>query len=298
MFFLKPKSRTDELLPPPPPFPTLELEETKKSDFFDETLDIVKSKELLTEDEEYTGLVNELDNELKPKRTSKKPEIAIKKELAVKEKPFVDAKLEKSKEKKQPIKVGTLRKTQIKKEKIPKLEDDFDFNFPKELEDVNAMGTLKEFGIEDNQNDFNKDIDINISPEHELFQATKPKEILEAEEEIKSAIEKIKAKEKPSIFKRLFSKPPKAKDAAELQKPFEIEKTTPEIPVLDNVSAIQSNINKARESLMKFDLEAAKVYYVKIMKVYNTLQPQDQAKFYHDIRELYFERKSAEELKA
>ena len=65
----------------------------------------------------------------------------------------------------------------------------------------------------------------------------------------------------------------------------------------DNISKIQNNISKARDALMKFDLETAKKNYIDAMELYNILKPEEQAKVYHDFRELYFERKSAEELK-
>ena len=65
----------------------------------------------------------------------------------------------------------------------------------------------------------------------------------------------------------------------------------------DKVSMIQNDIKKAREALMGFDLETAKMNYIEIIKLYNNIKPEEQAKVYRDIKELYFERKSAEELK-
>ena len=69
------------------------------------------------------------------------------------------------------------------------------------------------------------------------------------------------------------------------------------LPELDQTSMIQTKINEAKQALMKFDLEAAKRNYIEIMKIYNDIKPEEQSKVYQDLRDLYFERKNAEELK-
>ena len=119
----------------------------------------------------------------------------------------------------------------------------------------------------------------------------KPKELEEAREEIKSAIEKIKKSEKPSLFKKLFSMKHKVEEHVEQQ--IQLQK----LPEADSIFVIQNCINGARQALMKFDLSTAKKSYIEAMKVYNNLNPEEQAKVYNEIRDLYFERKSAEELK-
>lgn len=218
MLFFKPKHKEDEFLPPPPPFPTVELEEEKE--------------------------------------TSKKEKTnARKKVKQIKEKKIIPFK---------------------KSVKFPELEEDFElkdigFKLPKELE-PELPETLEDFDIE------------YIEKE-----TKKPKEILEAEEEIKNAIEKIKKEEKPSFLKQLFTKKRKTEE--------EHKELMPEPAEGNEVSVIQNSINKAREALMKFDLETAKKNYIEIIKLYNRIVPEEQAKVYHDINDLYFERKSAEELK-
>ena len=69
------------------------------------------------------------------------------------------------------------------------------------------------------------------------------------------------------------------------------------LPETDSISVIQNHVNGARHALMKFDLGTAKKNYIDAMRVYNSLNPEEQAKVYNEIRDLYFERKSAEELK-
>ena len=65
-----------------------------------------------------------------------------------------------------------------------------------------------------------------------------------------------------------------------------------------NMPKIQDMIDGTRQALMNLDLEGARKNYIEVIKIYKTLSPEEQARFYYDIRELYFERKSAEGLKA
>ena len=87
------------------------------------------------------------------------------------------------------------------------------------------------------------------------------KEAADAKEEIKSAIEKIKKANK-----------------------------------VDEIPAIKDKINKARECLMKCDLNSARSDYLDIIKVYSEMPHEEQAKVYNDIRKLYAERKETEEM--
>ena len=48
---------------------------------------------------------------------------------------------------------------------------------------------------------------------------------------------------------------------------------------------------------MKFDTENAKILYKEALDAYNSMNSEDQAKVYNDIKEIYFERKSAEQFK-
>lgn len=309
MFFLKPKHKTDELLPPPPPFPSMDFEEEKPVE------EAVKPKKaevkVLPEEKEFKELFKDAGEGLKPKKAKiSKKEIKIQKPVLIKKPVKKIAPIKQIKEKKliklkkiTPLKQVKLpikkiekirmpfKKIKVSKKTIkraakikqikPKLEEDFglkdiEFEQPQDLEiskkEIELPETLEELGIE------------NVGKEFE--QENKPKEILEAQEEIKSAIEKIKSQEKPSLFNRLFARKEKEK----------IEESYPALEV-DKVSMIQDDIKKAREALMKFDLESAKMDYIEIMKLYSKIKPEEQAKVYRDIKDLYFERKSAEGLK-
>ena len=270
MFLFKPK-KYDEILPPPPP---MDMEPGEKPKLFDEVIK-PKKAENFPEQEEFSKLVKEIEESSAPKRQIKKGKVSVK---AIK-----------SVQQKIPVKQIKGKKLPFKKPKIAKkaeaigLDKDFDlkgidFEPPKELElsekDIGLPETLEDFDIEN----FGK----------ELWQeAEKPREISEAEEEIKSAIEKIKAHEKPSFFRKLFAKRKKEGEMPERQM---------ELPS-DKISAIHGKVNEARQALMEFDLEKARKSYIEAMNLYNRINPEEQAKVYHDIKEIYLERKSAEGLK-
>lgn len=124
--------------------------------------------------------------------------------------------------------------------------------------------------------------------DYEDISKTKPKEVLEAQEEIENAINKIRKEEKPSFFRKFF--PVKQKTNEYAAKNI----GAPKFPQADNISTIQDKINNAREALAKSDLETAKKIYIEVMQIYNKTNPQEQSEVYKEIKELYFERKSAE----
>ncbi|MBI3035712.1 hypothetical protein HYY71_05315 [Candidatus Woesearchaeota archaeon] len=296
MFFLKPKLRSEEILPPPPP--DFEEEFKEKPKFFDEIIE-PEDAETLPEVKEFSDLIEGLENKTKPKKEiagSKKRELLAKKPKILKKEIKKGVSIKKAQIKKiTTIKQAKEKKLQLKKIKtgkkpksigLPKeinLEhEDVNFELPKSLEELPKEDF--ELPEEFKEMDLHEDLEDLEFKELEKKTAEKPKEVIEAEEEIKSAIEKIKETEKPSFFKRLFSKKENAEEHFAQ-------------PAIDGIPAIQDSINKARGELEKFDLEAAKKDYIEVMRMYNNLKPEEQAKVYHDIRDLYFERKSAEELK-
>ncbi|MBI2656454.1 hypothetical protein HYX03_01815 [Candidatus Woesearchaeota archaeon] len=308
MLFFKPKPKFDDILPPPPPT-DIELEESikPKQKFFDELVKPQKAKSF-PEEEEFSSLVRDMGKVLQPEKLSGKKKAISPKKLAAKiqkkspkqakkltakasrkalkqskklaqikkiqkASPKIKAKLTKGK--------SPIKRLQTKKiiEKPKGLKEDFAFELPQELEP-----SEKEIEFPDNLEEFDFE---GIGKE--LGQETaKPQEVLEAQEEIKSAIDKIKKQERPSFLGKLFAK----KESKEM--PEDLMQETQEF---DELSRIQNTIGRAREALMKLDLETAKKNYIEVMSLYNKIKPEDQAKVYNDIKELYFERKSAEELK-
>lgn len=288
MLFFKPKAKSDEILPPPPPFPTLELEEEKEGPLlFDEVAKPEAKAEGFPEEKDFGDLMKELDEGLKPEKEvskkegikAKKGKLAAKRQKITKKEKIALAKQVKGK------KLPRLIKT--KAAELPEPEEELalkDIGFELQKETWSLKGEIKLPGAVEN-------LDIGDAGKELGFEeAERPKEILEAEEEIKGAIEKIKKQEKPSFLKSLFAGKKKAEERHE-------ESLMPELSEADEVSIIKDSISKTRGALMRFDLGTAKRNYIELMKVYNRIKPEDQAKVYHDIRELYFERKSAEELK-
>ncbi len=70
-----------------------------------------------------------------------------------------------------------------------------------------------------------------------------------------------------------------------------------QIKKIDGISIIKIHLKKARESLMKSDLKAAKNEYLEIMKLYDGLAPLEKTRVYNEIKSLYYERKIAEVVK-
>lgn len=280
MLFFKPKPKNDVLLPPPPP-PTdedLEKEFDNKNDFFDEVVDEKPIPETSPEEEEFTNVVEKFDKKAMQKKTKPKKEAGNKqaaKKQDIAEKAAIK-RIKPAKAKAQKIKPVKSQKVKPEPEESSGDMEEFSFDLSKELSTDEDKMELP---------DALEELQVNEQ------EANKPDDILEAQKEIKSAIDKIKEQEKPSIFGRLFGK-------KEIQKEQQEPVKAQILPgYAGEVSNIQDSINKTRLALMKFDLEAAKNNYVETMKMYNRLKPEDQAKVYQDIKELYFERKSAEKLK-
>jgi len=123
------------------------------------------------------------------------------------------------------------------------------------------------------------------------FEREKPQEVLRSEKEIQKAIESIKEikRERPSIVKSLFTKRRKREERVERPEvmPRVEEKE-------DHVMLIEEKLHKSRLALMDFKFDEAKILYMYIMKLYNQLESKKKVKVYHDIKDLYYERKTAE----
>ena len=117
----------------------------------------------------------------------------------------------------------------------------------------------------------------------------KPKEVLEAQDEIKSAIEKIKIRERPSILKRIF--PGKPAEANKDENLFPLVKETGDLDIVRN------KISMAKRAIMNLKLDEARKEYDEMIVLYNSMKPREQAEVYEGIKEIYLERKNAESLK-
>lgn len=304
MLFSKSKPKSDELLPPPPPFPSMEFKEKEiskkpaesKIKPKDEFEDLFKEVESLGEKEKIAAKEIRLP---KGKQLAKKLQVKLPK--LKKEKIMPVAKLHQKLPKKEILQVKKPAKLAKDERKIIPAKKQAAIKAAK----PKGLG-FKDLGIDElqipvgeiklgHEIEFPEEapeplkLDIgnvgNFPGEDLGFKLqTKPREIQEAENEIKSAIEKIRHNEKPSFFRKLFSR---KENGREIFQPYE----------KDDMSAVTGRISRARDSLMKFDLDEARENYVEAMRIYKRMNPEEQAKIYHEIKDLYYERKSAEQLK-
>jgi hypothetical protein len=291
MFFKKSKHKS-EILPPPPPFPKLEvggLEPVKKQTKKIKQAQAIEGKRILKKKP-----VPKIKS--KPKK-EKQEKIKVEEELEELEKEGI--KLGKQSEKgpkKSFFETLVSAKTPEEREAKKKAKGEK----KKAREERRSKKKLEKQKFLEQREEVIQEEDILKATEEPLepdqIKIEKPAEIFEAEQEITKAIQDLKKPKRSlsSLFK--FKKTKKQKAGLP-----EIEKTEepaqiPEIEPKDGVDEIKNKIHDARSALMDFNLEKAKEIYIKIMATYNNLSAEGQAQVYSDIRELYNERKNAESL--
>lgn len=114
----------------------------------------------------------------------------------------------------------------------------------------------------------------------------------EVTEEISHAIQDIQEKKSKTGFWSFLQNRKKRNEKVEKRREVKEHAVLEE----DHVSLLKSQINDARTQLMNFNLKGAKKIYVSIMATYNSLAHEDQEKVYDLIKDLYDERKNAENL--
>jgi len=122
---------------------------------------------------------------------------------------------------------------------------------------------------------------------------TKPKEIAQTEDEIQKAISGMKKVKKRSFIPESLFKKKENPVAQKIEIPEVMPKTYDKI---DYVEEIERKMHKARLALMDFKFDDAKRIYVEIMGMYKELESKKKRKVYQDIKDLYYERKSAEKI--
>lgn len=298
--FFKPKAKTDELLPPPPPFPSMDLEESP----------LAAKQETHVSEELFDDLFSEVGTKpaeepklKKGKIESKAPEFDLPQELAAgsleeqKATEFGDDLLDElfkdavpeaqtGKGKKYSRKAAKQRKGSKKEKDIlekmgieaikPEKIGAEDINFPETLEDV------KNLDIDSEMKKFKGDDAQGLSPD--------------AEKEIMEAIGEAKESKKPGFLNNIKQKltVTRAKRAETEAKVF--GNASQQDVFATDLEKINAKINEARAALMDFNLNKAKSLYLEIIGIYNSMKPEDKSKVYNDISDLYSERKSAEQL--
>ena len=259
MLFSKQKSDIDELPPPPPPFPKLNFEDAMQDDSSSNTADMPQA--------EFSDLVRSLESEAESAKAEKIEAVPKAKKLAIrgqKNQKILEA---------QP---SRKEKARLKaKEKAGNIEiDGIDLESPSSGTDGSDFAA---FDVNDYLNAGKASI------------RQKPKEVLEAQDEIKSAIERIKIRERPSLLKRIF--PGKPAEARKDENLFPLVKETGDLDIVRN------KISMAKRAIMNLKLDEARKEYDEMIRVYNSMKPKEQAEVYEGIKEIYLERKNAESLK-
>ena len=299
MQLFRPKSKSIDILPPPPPFPALDIESSEVSPKnTQETLPKTGSDKIT----EFHELLNDLDRSfLKDKKISARQKKLSKKELKKLRKPEPEQKKgARSLKESEEGHIGDI--DDVEKLWLQDFDDFQDLgieNLGLELDDglkkpKKGKSSKKEAEIK--FPDTLDELELGYAkPAAETKARQKPKELEDAEKEIRSAIESIKKQEKQSFFSRLFSTSFKSNDYGAQNARIETKQSFAD--ERDDISQINKKIEESREALMNFNLDAAKRRYMETMQIYNHLKPEEQAKVYNEIKELYSERKKAEEMK-
>src|SRR3989344_3637527 len=280
--FFKRKVESEELLPPPPPFPSMDIEEVKPESK-KETAQISKGR--------FDDLFAETEAKQAKKSKAGKEEYAAKGpefEEDILDDLFEDAIPEtKYKTKKGAKKAAKLKKGKRRTKDILK-------NLGIESVEPEKISPAKGFEFPDNLESIEMDVNSEL---HDLMQEPYH-EITLDEQEIMEAIGKAKGSQRGLIGKLnqklSLIRQKKAKTEAKVYDIMQQQGAG----IAYGLESIQKRINDARNALMDFNLQRARESYIEIMNIYNHLKPEEQAKVYNEIRDLYFERKSAEQLKA
>jgi len=280
MLFFKPKNKTQEILPPPPPISAEHArpEEDSMEEKFPDTLELETGE---TEFDHFDSKLMKMEKSIDEKfdfRQPKNPKhqkaklTKPKNIKGAKNKPRLH---QKPKTSKKPA--ATL------KTKRPKIKPLKNKNYGKKTkEEINDIP----FGFPDRPDDDLSFEDAKIPQDDYGIQTI--------EEEIGQAISNIRKQEQKTPKKSLFGifKVKNEKGQKEYEQPFE-EK---ELPV-DDVEAVTEMIRQARNHLENLNLELSKKTYLEIIERYNKMDPKLQSLVYQEIRELYTERKNAESMK-
>jgi|SRR3989338_4131276 len=275
-----------DILPPPPPFPELDVIDADFGERGDERKAYGNTKQ--KEIEQKKKLEQEkLKQEEKTKSREEKRSTHEEK-IRKRRKQISEAEIEGQKTEEKPLEEVRLipeekpAKKTIFESIFGKKED----RFAKELEELDEIGKEpvkinEEYEIQELKNPD----DYGFSKEAKI-----PEERVKDEKEIQDAIEGIKKKEKkPSILRKLFKS--REKEERVLETPGIMPSFDEKA---DEVETIEEKLHKARLALMDFKFDEAKKIYIDIMRIYNGVDNKKKSRVYQDIKDLYYERKTAE----
>ena len=168
-----------------------------------------------------------------------------------------------------------------KEEKKPILKE-IEKEIPKPKQSVKAKVQRQKFTlIPPNEKESLPEMDIIVKPE----------ELIKAEKEIQKAIDGMKEPKKNRFALKGLFKRKEEQNQESIEKPEIMPRTSDKI---DYIEFVEERIHKARMAMMNFNFEKAKKIYVEIMRLYNDMSQKEKYQVYQDIKDLYYERKSAE----
>jgi len=262
------KSNDLDILPPPPPFPDIGMEDKEivEPKIPKKKEEISKKRKLEIEGREKEKRKEELKFRQKQEKTQKKLE---------KEKPMSEPESEIPKAKGQIL--SRIDDRKIQKPERKTIFGKF-FGKKEKIELDKELGDLEKLNVKEETNGKKLEIPVFEFPEIE-----------KNKKEIQKAISGLKVKKRSFIPKNLFKK--KERVEGRIETPEVMPRTYDKI---DYVEEIEVKMHKARLALMDFKFEEAKSVYIEIMRMYNQLESKKRLKVYQDIKDLYYERKSAE----
>ena len=332
MFFKKEAIEEEiEILPPPPPFPNVESEESdgpSESEIRKAMVELKSNIHVIRGDDKTKQEVEHKGTSEKTSLT-KISELDKKNEFSKKDRfrPIAPPEIINNKKGK-PVTVGKdvkLKRVNMDmsldkklEKKLPKKEEDLTSVHSKLSKEIKAhLGTEQKYKIEKELEDLEKELLQNLEGiKEEGFKVEEDPFGIE-----EKAPEKIDFPKKQGISKeRKIEKLPEIVQAEnEINVAINGLKTKPKKPLIrffkigkkkrlkqvpmpsiavpvDDLEAVNHKIHDARVALMDLNIAKAKNLYIKIMRLYNNLSPQKKARVYEKIRDLYIERKNAEKL--
>ncbi|MEK6949974.1 MAG: hypothetical protein AABX34_07150 [Nanoarchaeota archaeon] len=288
------KNEDLDILPPPPPFPDIGIGK-KPKDAAEEEWKIEKGergKRLKSEKQEKYPIKKEARAKIPQViRSAKKngmefPELEQKKSFFGKLFGKKDEELEMELEELGEIRPEPKKELKLIPKELPELKiPEIKVKVPKpKKEKIGPIEDISEIKL----------------PKLEIEEGINSVDLEKAEEEIRKSIESMQGKERTSIIGGLFKRKEKSRkeplisevaDAGKIETPEVMPRTFDKI---DHVQEIEERMHKARMCLMDFKFDDAKRIYIEIMGLYSNISQKDRYKVYQDIRDLYYERKSAE----
>jgi len=297
------KSEDLEILPPPPPFPDVveraEKEDRKATEILShkreskkKTFNFFRGIGLVKTEQEKKDIQTDKKDFLRQKEVEKRKKFELEqKEIEKRKAEKENQRKEKERAKQEYLKNKQLEKQNRIEARRQHIELKREERTRKRFEKINSREEIHD-NISSGDVELDRELDEieGISKIPKLVSLGKDKvepKTISTGDEIRKAIGKVQKGRKPSAIKDLLRK----KELETIETPEVMPKTYDKIDYLQD---IEEKMHKSRLALMDFKFKDAKMIYIEIMKAYNLLEPKEKSKVYNNIKDLYYERKTAE----